>query len=60
MALVKCRECGNDVFDRADGCPHCGCPHPNPARYWMETQGQFYGIAALVVGVIVILSLGSC
>lgn len=26
MALVKCTECGNMVSDKADRCPHCGCP----------------------------------
>jgi len=24
MALIKCIECGNDVSDKADVCPHCG------------------------------------
>ena len=26
MALIKCIECGNMVSDKADRCPHCGCP----------------------------------
>ena len=26
MALIKCTECGNMVSDKADRCPHCGCP----------------------------------
>lgn len=25
MALVKCKNCGNDVSDSAQKCPHCGC-----------------------------------
>lgn len=24
MALIKCIECGNDVSEKADVCPHCG------------------------------------
>lgn len=24
MALVKCTECGKDVAELADKCPHCG------------------------------------
>lgn len=24
MALIKCPECGNDVSDQANACPHCG------------------------------------
>ena len=26
MALMKCRECGQDVSDKAFSCPHCGNP----------------------------------
>jgi len=26
MALVKCKECGSLVSDRANFCPSCGCP----------------------------------
>ncbi len=26
MALIKCGECGQMVSDKAEACPHCGCP----------------------------------
>lgn len=26
MALISCPECGREISDRADSCPHCGCP----------------------------------
>lgn len=26
MALIKCTECGCDVSDKAEVCPHCGAP----------------------------------
>lgn len=26
MALVTCNECGGKVSDKAESCPHCGCP----------------------------------
>ena len=26
MALIKCKECGHEVSDRASMCPNCGCP----------------------------------
>ncbi|WP_455714122.1 hypothetical protein [Anaerosporobacter sp.] len=26
MALVACEECGREISDRAESCPHCGCP----------------------------------
>jgi uncharacterized membrane protein YvbJ len=26
MALIKCKECGREISDAADSCPHCGFP----------------------------------
>ena len=26
MALISCPECKREVSDRAESCPHCGCP----------------------------------
>lgn len=26
MALITCPECGNNVSDKANACPKCGCP----------------------------------
>lgn len=26
MALIKCKECGHEMSDKASVCPHCGCP----------------------------------
>ena len=26
MALIQCPECGGKLSDKADFCPHCGCP----------------------------------
>ena len=26
MALIKCTECGKEISDKAEACPHCGCP----------------------------------
>ncbi len=31
MALVPCRECGQQVSTEAPACPHCGVPQPVPA-----------------------------
>ena len=28
MAMESCRECGNQVSDQAQMCPHCGSPYP--------------------------------
>lgn len=32
MALIKCKNCGRMMSDRADFCPHCGCPKKFPAK----------------------------
>lgn len=26
MALIKCKECGKEISDKAEYCVHCGCP----------------------------------
>lgn len=26
MALIKCKECGHIISDKASACPNCGCP----------------------------------
>ena len=26
MALIICSECGKEISDKAEACPHCGCP----------------------------------
>lgn len=31
MALIKCKECGKEISDKAPACPHCGAPNkPKP------------------------------
>ena len=30
MALIKCKECGMGISDKAKSCPHCGCPLNEP------------------------------
>ena len=32
MALIKCNNCGHVMSDRADFCPHCGCPKEYSAK----------------------------
>lgn len=30
MALIKCKECANEVSDKAKSCPNCGAPIDPP------------------------------
>lgn len=32
MALIKCKECGHEVSDKASTCPKCGCPIDNQSN----------------------------
>lgn len=51
MALVKCKECGKEVSDKANECPYCGCLEPG-SKPWS------WGKATLVGIIIVVLMLG--
>ncbi len=45
MALVKCRECSNEVSTDAKTCPKCGTAKFNPAGAW--TPGKIGMVAVL-------------
>ena len=43
MALIYCRECGNQISDKAERCPHCGMVMYNiqpPPTYDMMTSEE--------------------
>lgn len=57
MALVKCRECGNDVATSAATCPKCGAP---VRRQFLTTRNILLAFCALgmcYVGSCVVLNL---
>ena len=33
MALIKCKECGNSVSEKAKACPSCGAPVKKPKKH---------------------------
>ncbi len=55
MALIKCVECGKEISDKAEKCPHCGCRQP---RGDQAIKGKLVfwvcgvGIIAVVIGCI--------
>lgn len=49
MAIIKCRECGNDVSDRAKSCPKCGCPI---TKSLMKRKFNFPIIRLIVIAVL--------
>lgn len=50
MALIKCHECGREISDSAEHCPHCGCKTKQGEKT-KERKG-------LAVNYIVVLVLG--
>jgi hypothetical protein len=51
MALVKCRECGNEVSTEATACPHCGVK--SPAKE--PGMGLFAKIGLTIIGLFIFL-----
>lgn len=47
MALMKCKECANQISDQAENCPHCGA---KPKKKISTGKKLVIGFAALVVG----------
>lgn len=52
MALVKCKECGNQISTDADKCPHCGKKR--------EKMGCFTTLVMIFVAVMVFGSITKC
>lgn len=38
MALIKCQECGKEISDKAEVCPHCGNPINQEAQTINATE----------------------
>lgn len=50
--MIKCKECGADISNRAKFCPKCGCPNSSNSKM---------SISSLVLGIIAIVyAFGSC
>lgn len=54
MALIKCKECGHDVSDKADACPNCGAKVQKPAQ--QVGCGTIVGVVFLVGFLIAVFS----
>lgn len=65
MALINCKECGKEISDQADKCPHCGFPVKTalPNKEKPKQKGiSFRGFLAIVIGIILVgyWLAGSC
>lgn len=59
MALINCTECGKEISDSAENCPHCGC---KTSRGKTATQGKLllinciFIIGGLILGLYLVLN----
>ena len=40
MAMIKCKECGKDISDKAKACVNCGAPITSSAGLWLDVDGD--------------------
>lgn len=57
MALIKCKECGKEVSEKAEKCPHCGVVVCQPKK---KTGCLTQIFAVIVFGFIAMLIYGAC
>lgn len=56
MALISCSECGREISDKADKCPHCGNPIISKEFVTrIETEKGFWSGGRTAIGVISIV-----
>lgn len=60
MALIKCSECGKEISDSAESCPHCGCKTSHGQTVNREKTGILvryaFSVGALIIGIILLCS----
>lgn len=57
MAIVKCKECGHDVSDKAAKCPNCGAPVEVPAMIENDSKQASKGNKKALVGIIIAVAV---
>ncbi len=65
MALIYCRECGKEISDKAEKCPHCGFPLQAKPPVKIKKEKGFWSAGRLTIGIIsmvlfFLISLQSC
>ena len=53
MALIKCKECGKEISDKAKSCPNCGNPI-NDDTYTKEVKAN-KKVAIFIIIILIIL-----
>lgn len=50
MAITKCKECGKDISDKAEHCPHCGVPVNKKSNTGCGTIAAFFILLFIIIG----------
>lgn len=53
MALINCPECNKEISDKAQSCPHCGCPINLNSKYSIHIVGYRDTDTAVSAGLLV-------
>lgn len=48
MSLKPCKECGKEISDQADACPHCGYKKPAAALSNENSPNKSMGCGAII------------
>ena len=57
MALINCPECNKQISDKAQSCPHCGCPINSNNGYFIYITGYRDTDTAVSAGLKEVLDL---
>ena len=55
MALVKCKECAHEIYEKASSCINCGAP----SDYYVKKSEKTYSYFVIFLSIIGILFLGN-
>ena len=55
MAIIKCKECGQEISSKAENCPKCGNPINEKSKEGCFLQTLNTGCLFLVVFVLLVL-----
>jgi len=58
MSLIECSECGQEVSDEAQSCPHCGLPIAPTILEEIGHGAKSFFLMLLVIAIFGIILLG--
>ncbi len=56
-AMIRCRECGAEISDKARSCPVCGCPSEKEQKIQKTRDKNTGGTRALmiIIGIVLLI-----